>query len=59
MVLSRVGEPGDPRLTDLVHELGGTTVLDSLRRQAADQELGADLAERLAAVDPARELERA
>src|SRR6185436_11008476 len=31
----------------------------SLRDQAADKELGADLAERLEATDPARELERA
>jgi DNA processing protein len=59
VVLSRVGEPGDPRLTDLVEELGATTVLASLRDQAADKELGADLAERLGSVDPARELERA
>ncbi len=59
VVLSRVGEPGDPRLTDLVHELGGVRVLDSLREQAAERELGADLAERLEAVDPVRELERA
>ena len=59
VVLSRVGEPGDPRLTDLVHELGGETVLTSLRHQAADRELGADLAERLESADPVRELERA
>jgi len=59
VVLSRVGEPGDPRLTDLVEELGAVTVLESLRRQGADKELGADLAERLESVDPVRELERA
>ncbi len=59
VVLSRIGEPGDPRLTDLVHELGGSRVLASLRDQAADRELGADLAERLASTDPAMELERA
>jgi DNA processing protein len=59
VLLSRVGEPGDPRLTDLVAELGGQRVLASLRDQAADKELGADLAERLEATDPARELERA
>ncbi len=59
VVLSRIGEPGDPRLTDLVHELGAVRVLTSLREQAADRELGADLAERLAAVDPGLELERA
>ncbi len=59
VLLSRIGEPGDPRLTDLVSELGGQRVLASLRDQAADKELGADLAERLASTDPARELERA
>jgi DNA processing protein len=59
VVLSRIGEPGDPRLTDLVHDLGGEKVLSSLRDQAADRELGADLAERLASTDPGRELERA
>ena len=59
VVLSRVGEPGDPRLTDLVHELSGATVLASLRQQAADQELTDDLAERIVSVDPAQELARA
>ena len=59
VVLSRVGEPGDPRLTDLVHELGAHTVLQSLRQQAADRELGADLAERIGTADPVRELEQA
>jgi DNA processing protein len=59
VVLSRIGEPGDPRLTDLVHELGAQVVLSGLRRQAVDRELRADLAERIAAVDPAQELERA
>ncbi len=59
VVLSRVGEPGDPRLTDLVHELGARTVLQSLRQQAADRELGADLAERIGTADPGRELEQA
>ena len=59
VVLSRLGEPGDPRLTDLVHELGGVRVLSSLRDQASDRDLGADLAERLDAVDPVCELDRA
>ena len=59
VLLSRVGEPGDPRLTVLVHELSAATVLDSLRRQAADRELGEDLAERVTATDPGQELERA
>ncbi len=55
--LSRIGEPGDPRLTDLVHELGGETVFASLEQQVVDRELGDDLAERITSVDPARELE--
>jgi DNA processing protein len=59
VVLSRIGEPGDPRLTDLVHELGGEQVLAHLRNQAAGKELGADLAERLGSADPVEELRRA
>ena len=57
--LSRIGEPGDPRLTDLVHELGGETVLRSLRQQVAERELGDDLAARISAADPEKELESA
>jgi len=57
--LSRIGEPGDPRLTDLVHVLGAQTVLDSLRAQATERELGEDLAQRITSVDPERELEAA
>jgi DNA processing protein len=59
VTLSRIGEPGDPRLTDLVQELGGKQVLSSLLEQAAERELGADLAERLASTDPSQDLERA
>ena len=59
VVLSRIGEPGDPRLTDLVHELDGVTVLEHLRRQARDDELRSDLGERIGSVDPTAELERA
>jgi DNA processing protein len=57
--LSRISEPGYPLMTDAVHELGGESVLEGLRTQAAHRELGADLAERLASVDPERDLERA
>ena len=59
VVLSRIGEPGDPRLTALVHELGGRAVLRSLREQATEKVLGADLAERLTTADPVRDLEQA
>ena len=59
VALSRIGEPGDPRLTDLVHELGAETVLESLRQQVAERELGDDLAQRISSADPARELEAA
>ena len=53
VVLSRIGEPGDPRLTDLVHELGGRTGAGGLREQAAAGELGADL-RRAARLGPTR-----
>ncbi len=58
VVLSRVGEPGDPRLTDLVCELGATAVLAHLRDQAGPGGggLGADLAQRLTAADPEKEI---
>ncbi|WP_082534084.1 DNA-processing protein DprA [Marmoricola sp. Leaf446] len=59
VVLSRIGEPGDPRLTDLVHELGAVTVLGALQDQAAAGDLATDLRDRLASVDPARELQTA
>jgi len=59
VVLSRVGEPGDPRLTGLVAELGAEAVLASLQEQSATGQLKDDLAARLADVDPRAELERA
>ena len=59
VVLSRVGEPGDPRLTGLVAELGAVTVLESLREQGLAGQLREDLAVRLERVDPVAELERA
>jgi DNA processing protein len=57
--LSRIGEPGEPRLTTLVHQHGAEQVLANLRQQADDGELGEDLAGRITTVDPARELETA
>lgn len=57
--LSRVGEPGDPRLTDLVHQLGAEQVWHSLREQGRQGQLGDDLAERIRGTDPGAELSRA
>lgn len=59
VVLSRVGEPGDPRLTGLVHELGAEAVLAGLLAQGAAGELRDDLAARLRDADAEVELERA
>jgi DNA processing protein len=59
VVLSRVGEPGDPRLTGLVHELGAEAVLTGLLEQGATGRLNDDLAARLRDVDPGLELARA
>lgn len=59
MVLSRVGEPGDPRLTGLVAELGAEAVLTGLQEQSAAGELKEDLVARLAGVDVDAELANA
>ncbi|KRF07520.1 hypothetical protein ASG88_01385 [Nocardioides sp. Soil777] len=59
VVLSRIGEPGDPRLCGLVRDLGAGAVLDSLLAQASLDEAQRDLAARLGSVDPVRELEQA
>ncbi|MBO9520190.1 MAG: DNA-protecting protein DprA [Nocardioidaceae bacterium] len=59
LVLSRIGEPGDPRLTGLVSELGPLAVLDSLRSQPEQVDLREALADRLAAADPEADLRRA
>lgn len=59
VVLSRIGEPGDPRLCGLVSDLGPAAVLDGLLAQHALDEAQRDLAQRLGSVDPVRELEQA
>lgn len=59
VVLSRVGEPGDPRLTGLVADLGAEAVLAGLQEQGAGGRLKEDLVARLARVDVAAELENA
>lgn len=52
LVLSLVAEPGDPRLTGLVSELGPAAVLAALRARSEHGDLGAALAERLRAARP-------
>ncbi len=57
--LCRLSEPGDPRMATLVADLGAVTVHQGL---LAQRELGgvlSDVAERLAGIDPARDLELA
>jgi DNA processing protein len=59
VALARLTEPGDPRMTGLVAELGATRVHEHL---AAERNVGGlltDIAARLEAMDPARDLERA
>lgn len=53
VVLSVVGEPGDPRLLSLVSDLGAVEVLTALRAQGAAGALGEALAERLRVARPA------
>jgi len=52
LVLSLIGEPGDPRLTGLVAELGAVPVLSALTEQSEHGELREALAERLRAARP-------
>lgn len=59
VTLNRVGEPGDPRLCSLTAELGAELLLQSLDAQRDNDGLLCDVSARLAAVDPARELEQA
>lgn len=56
VVLSRVGEPGDPRLAGLVAELGPVTVLAELRARGRHGELHDALADRIAGADPDHDL---
>lgn len=57
LVLSRIGEPGDPRLTMLVDELGPIEVLAALQSQQERGEVHEALADRLASADPEADLE--
>lgn len=57
--LSRVAEPGDPRMCRVVHELGGTRAYQELTAQLELIDVVEAASVRLAEVDPAVELERA
>jgi len=59
VALSRLGEPGDPRLTALVAELGAVAVCDYLREERDATGVATDVAARLHGLDPAGDLERA
>ena len=59
VTLNRLGEPGDPRLTALVAELGAVAVCDYLREERDATGVATDVAARLRGLDPAGDLERA
>ncbi len=59
IALCRLAEPGDPRLTSLVSELGAIRVRDHLLAERDLRGLQTDIAARLADLDPATDLERA
>ncbi len=57
--LSRVTEPGDPRITDLVVRFGAIDLLRRLKRGDGLSGVWADVADRLVTCDPEAELSRA
>lgn len=59
LMLSIVGEPGDPRLNGLVHQVGAIEALDFVRARGRQGELGAALAQRIAEARPQEVLARA
>lgn len=59
VALNQLGEPGDTKMTSLVAELGARRLHDLLLAECDLQGLCTDVAARLAAVDAARDLERA
>lgn len=59
VALSRLGEPGDPRMSSLVTELGATQVYDHLAGERDVEGMQTDVAQRLVGLDPAVDLERA
>lgn len=59
VALSRLAEPGDVRMTGLVSELGALRVYRLLADESGADRLKDDVAARLTAVDPVRELDQA
>ena len=59
VALCRLGEPGDPRLTSLVAELGAVEVYEFLLNEQGPSGVATDVAARLGGLDPAGDLERA
>ncbi len=57
--LGRLTEPGDPRLLDLVAELGACRLRDALLAQREVGGLGVDVAGRVETCDPEADLDRA
>lgn len=59
VALSRLGEPGDPRITTLVAEMGAARLHEALASERDLEGVLTDVAARLAANDPERDLARA
>ena len=59
VALSRIGEPGDPRITTLVAEMGAQPLLAALAAERDLEGVLSDVAARLAANDPERDLAQA
>jgi DNA processing protein len=59
VALSRLTEPGEPKIASLVAQLGAVRLRKHLSNPAQDSPESRDVATRLASVDPARDLERA
>jgi DNA processing protein len=59
VALCRLGEPGDPRLTSLVADLGAVAVYEFLLDERGPTGVATDVAARLRGLDPAGDLARA
>jgi DNA processing protein len=59
VILSLISEPGDPRFTDLAHEIGGVRLLDAIQTDPERHELLMTASARLQELDVDAELLRA